>query len=165
MEFSIESFRMPRYRELPDVGLYLDQTVKYINRYLAPLGCVEITASMVSNYVKKGYISNPVRKLYDAEQIAYLFFIAVAKSALPMEHIARLFEMQRKVYPSDVAYDYFCVELENILRFIFNLRSDMEDSGTTDTEAKSMLRATIIAVAHIIYLNSQFIRLEDRVEE
>lgn len=58
----ISEFRMPRYREIPDVGLYLDQTVKYMNRYLAPLGCMEITTSMVSNYVKKGYISNPVRK-------------------------------------------------------------------------------------------------------
>ena len=129
MEFTIESFRMPRYRELPDVGLYLDQTVKYINRYLAPLGCVEITASMISNYVKKGYIASPVRKQYDAEQIAYLFFIAIAKSALPMEHIAKLFHMQKEAYPSDVAYDYFCVELENILHFIFGLREDAEDYG------------------------------------
>lgn len=165
MEFTIESFRMPRYRELPDVGLYLDQTVKYINRYLAPLGCVEITASMISNYVKKGYIASPVRKQYDAEQIAYLFFIAIAKSALPMEHIAKLFHMQKEAYPSDVAYDYFCVELENVLHFIFGLREDMDDSGTTDTEAKTMLRATIIAVAHIIYLNSQFTRLTEPAEK
>ena len=42
-------FRLPRYHEIPDVGLYLDQTVKYINRYLEPLGCMELTASMVSN--------------------------------------------------------------------------------------------------------------------
>ena len=90
----ISEFRMPRYREIPDVGLYLDQTVKYMNRYLAPLGCMEITTSMVSNYVKKGYISNPVRKQYSAEQIAYLLFIAVAKSALSMENITRLFQMQ-----------------------------------------------------------------------
>ena len=50
----ISEFRMPRYREIPDVGLYLDQTVKYMNRYLAPLGCMEITTSMVSNYVRRG---------------------------------------------------------------------------------------------------------------
>ena len=92
----ISEFRMPRYREIPDVGLYLDQTVKYMNRYLAPLGCMEITTSMVSNYVKKGYIVSPVRKQYSAEQIAYLLFIAVAKSALSMENITRLFQMQRK---------------------------------------------------------------------
>lgn len=43
----ISEFRMPRYREIPDVGLYLDQTVKYMNRYLAPLGCMEIDRKSV----------------------------------------------------------------------------------------------------------------------
>ena len=32
MTVDIERFHMPRYHDLPDVGLYLDQTVKYINR-------------------------------------------------------------------------------------------------------------------------------------
>ena len=86
MAIRLESFRMPRYREIPDVGLYLDQTVKYINRYVAPLGCVEITASMVSNYVKKGYIRNPVHKQYDAKQIVQLFFIAGEERAEHGEH-------------------------------------------------------------------------------
>ena len=156
MAASMELFRMPRYREIPDVGLYLDQTVKYINRFLAPLGCVEITSSMVSNYVKKGYIRSPEHKQYDAEQIAYLFFISIAKSVLRMEHIARMFEMQRSTYSGEVAYDYFCDELENMLHFIFGLKDGLDQIGSTDTEAKTMLRSTITAVAHIIYLNSQF---------
>ena len=162
MPVPIESFRMPRYQDIPDVGLYLDQTVKYINRYLEPLGCLEITASMVSNYVKRGYIANPVKKQYDREQIAYLLFLAIAKSVLPMEHINRLFAMQKQTYSSEVAYNYFCVELENTLRFIFDLVEEPEDSGTTDTLAKTMLRSTIIAVAHIIYLNRQFEQIEEQ---
>ncbi len=83
MPTEIQRFRLPRYREIPDVGLYLDQTVKYINGFLMVLGDMEITASMVSNYVKKGYISNPVRKQYSARQIAQLFFIAIAKTVIP----------------------------------------------------------------------------------
>ena len=157
MAASIELFRLPRYRDIPDVGLYLDQTVKYINRFLAPLGCVEITSSMVSNYVKKGYIRSPERKQYDAEQIAYLFFIAIAKSVLTMEHIARLFDLQRATYSGEVAYDFFCDELENMLFFIFGLKEDLDQIGSDEiTEAKNMLHSTITAVAHIIYLNSQF---------
>ena len=156
MAASVDVFRMPRYREIPDVGLYLDQTVKYINRFLAPLSFAEITASMVSNYVKKGYIRGPQRKRYDAKQIASLFFIAIAKNVLTMEHIARLFEMQRETYSEEVAYDYFCDELENMLRFIFGIKGDLDQIGSTDTEAKTMLRSTITAVAHVIYLNSQF---------
>lgn len=156
MTGTMASFRMPRYWEIPDVGLYLDQTVKYLNRFLAPLGLSEVTASMVSNYVKKGYIRGPEHKQYDAEQIAYLFFIAVAKSVLSMENIARLTRMQRETYAGDVAYNYFCDELENVLEVTFGLKKEAERLGVTDTEAKTMLRSTITAVANIIYLNSQF---------
>ena len=158
MSASIEQFRMPRYREIPDVGLYLDQTVKYVNRYLAPLGCMEITSSMVSNYVKKGYISNPVRKQYAADQIAYLFFISVAKSVLSMDNIARLFEMQKKMYNAEIAYDFFCEELENMLQYTFGLKDTVDEVGTPEdkSETKNMLRSTIIAVTHIIYLSSRF---------
>ena len=158
MPACIEQFRIPRYREIPDVGLYLDQTVKYVNRYLAPLGCMEITSSMVSNYVKKGYISNPVHKQYDADQIAYLFFISIAKSVLSMDNIARLFDMQRKMYTSEVAYDFFCEEIENMLQYTFGLKAQLDEVGTPadKSETKIMLRSTIIAVTHIIYLSNRF---------
>ena len=158
MTNSIANFHLPRYQDLPDMGLYLDQTTKYINHYLAPLGCMEITSSMVSNYVKKGYISNPVKKQYDAEQIAYLFFISVAKSVLSMDNIARLFSMQKRMYDAETAYDFFCDELENMLQFTFGLKDALQEVGTPEdrSEAKIMLRSTITAVTHIIYLSSRF---------
>lgn len=156
MANQISEFRMPRYREIPDVGLYLDQVVKYVNRFLAPLGCLEMTASMVSNYVKKGYISNPVRKQYDAEQIARLLFIAVTKAALSMENIVRLFQMQKETYEVQVAYDFFCDQLEMTLQYTFGLRDAMEPYHAEMAPGGRMLRATIIAVAHIIYLSKQF---------
>ena len=156
MPARIEDFRLPRYREIPNVWHYLDHTVKYINSYLAPLGNMEITASMVSNYVKKGYIRNPVRKQYSAEQIAYLMAMAVVKNVVPMENIALMFDMQKRTYSVEVAYDYFCTELENMLRFIFGLKDSVDEVGVTTSEAKDMLRSVIIAVAHVIYLNSRF---------
>ena len=152
MPARIEMFRLPRFREIPDVGLYLDQTVKYINRYLEPLGGMEITSSMVSNYVKKGYIKSPVRKQYDADQIAYLFTIAIMKRVIPMEYIARLYDMQRQVYSTQIAYDYFCSELENMLHYTFGFRDEVEAIGTSSTDLKRMLRSVIIAVANITYV-------------
>jgi hypothetical protein len=152
----ISSFHMPRRHEIPDVGLYLEQTAKYINSYLTPLGIPEITTSMISNYVKKGYISNPVKKQYYADQIAYLLFIAIVKNVLSMENIRTLFEMQKSTHDAETAYDYFCDELENVLQFIFGLKENMETIGKDDGQGKNMLRSTIIAVAHIIYLGFQF---------
>lgn len=156
MPASIDTFRLPRFREIPDVGLYLDQTVKYINRYLEPLGGMEITSSMVSNYVKKGYIASPVRKQYDNEQIAYLIAITIIKSVVSMEHCARLFAMQKGVYSAQTAYDYFCDELENVLHYTFGIKTEIEEVATSDTELRRMLRSVIIAVANIIYVQHRF---------
>ena len=152
----IGKFRMPRFYELPNVGLYLDQTTKYINGFLEPLGCVSITPSMISNYVKKGLIANPVKKQYNAEQIAYLFFIAVAKNALSMEDIQKLLDTQKKSYESQIAYDYFCTELENMLYYVFGIKESIDKVGTTNTEVKKMCSGLIMAVSHIIHLHSYF---------
>ena len=156
MRAAIEKFRMPRYREISDVGLYLEQTVKYINGVLAPLGCMEITASMVSNYVKNGFVPAPVKKQYFADQIAYLMAVVILKRVLSMEHIGRLFEMQKKTYSNETAYDYFCMELENMLMYIFGLKDTVEQIGVSSSETKQMLRSAIIAAANIIYLNNRF---------
>ena len=162
MAVSIEAFRMPRYGELPDVGLYLDQTIKYINRVLAPLGCMEITSSMVSNYVKKGYIKSPVKKQYDAEQIAYLFFIATTKTVLTLEDIQVLIRLQTQTYDTKTAYRYFSQEFENILFFIFGLKDSLDVVGSETTDEKAMLRNTIITVAHKVYLNKCLYALQGK---
>ena len=153
MKTVIQSFHLPRYQDLPNMGLYLEQTTKYINHFLAPLGCIEITSSMISNYVKKGLIPSPVKKQYYADQLAYLFFIAIAKQVLSMENIIALAEQQRKTYTVPVAYDYFCMELENMLYFVFGLTDTVEEVGVTSTHQKNMLRSLIIAAAQIIYLD------------
>lgn len=156
MSADIQRFYMPRYREIPNVGLYLEQVARYINGFLEPLGCVEITSSMISNYVKKGYVSNPIKKQYYAEQIAYLFFLAIAKNVLSIENIGRLFAMQKQTCTLERAYDNFCQELEDALRSIFGLGGGMPQAGSADTDEKQMLHSTIVAVAHIIYLSHRF---------
>ncbi len=150
----LEGFHLPRYAELPNMGLYLEQTAHYINQSLAPLGCVEVTGSMIRNYVKMGLVSRPVKKQYYADQIAHLMSITVLKSALPLDYIRLLFARQQKVYTDEIAYDYFCMEMENILNFRFGIHDAIEDIGYTSSVEKEMLRSAIIAVSHLIYLNS-----------
>ena len=151
---SVRDFRLPRYTEIPTVGLYLEQTIKYINAFLSPLGCLELTSSMVSNYVKKGLIPAPVKKQYFPEQIGYLFFVAVAKNLTSRENIDLLISVQRESYTLPVAYDYMCRELENMLFFFFGLKEAPEDVGETESDEKNLLRGLIMSAANVIYLNN-----------
>jgi len=152
----VRSFHLPRYAQLPDMGLYLEQTTKYINQCLKPLGCMEITNSMIRNYVKMGLVNNPAQKQYYADQIAHLICITILKHVASLEHIQELFSRQREVYTDEVAYDYFCMELENVLFFRFGLKDSVEDVGVTTSTIKEMLRSAIVAVSHIIHLNACF---------
>ena len=152
----VVDFRLPRYNELPNVGLYLEQVTKYINGYIVPLGCLEITTSMVSNYVKKGVISPPVKKQYYAEQIAYLIFVSIAKNVLSIESIAQLFVMQKATDSAETAYNYFCSEFENMLSYICGLKDTMDNIGVKNTEEKIMLRSVINATSNIIFVNNCF---------
>lgn len=153
----IKSLKLPRYCEIPNVGLYLEQVTKFINGALSSAYCAEITTSMISNYVKKGFIPPPQKKQYDADQIAYLIFITLTKSVLSMEDIVEIFEMQKESYTLPMAYDYFCCELENMLSFVFGVTEDYQkDLGVTHTEEKEFLKRVIISVSHSMYLSAYF---------
>lgn len=156
MAESVRNFRLPRYHEIPDVGLYLEQTTKYISQYLEPLPDIELTNSMISNYVKKKLIASPVKKQYSRDQIAYLFFIAVGKSVLSINSLQNLIEMQRQTYTPERAYNYFCREMENVIPYIFGLKDQLEAVGDPNPEfpdEKMLLRNTIVTVANKIYLD------------
>lgn len=162
---SIREFRMPRYGQLPDMGLYLDQTVHLINEYLAPLQESALTASMVSNYVKMGLVARPQRKRYSREQIAYLIFIALAKNVLSLEDLKRFIRVQQRSYTAQRAYDYLCEELENLLAYVFGLKDSVDNVGVDSTVEKMMLRNTIIAAAHKLYLDKYFSLLPEEEDD
>ena len=165
MTAAIRSFRLPRYEEIPNVGLYLEQTTTYLAEYLSPLRDVTITASMISNYVKMGLVASPIKKRYSREQIAYLLFIAVIKTVLSMDDIRLFLELQRRTYDCPVAYEYFRSELENVLRYVFGIKDEVDNVGVDSTDEKIMLRNTIITVAHKVYVDQCLLELRRMEEE
>lgn len=157
----IRDFRLPAYDQIPDVGLYLEQTVKYINAFFAPFPDMELTASMVSNYVKKGLVPNAVKKQYYRQQIAYLIYISVAKVSVSIDNINLMLQIQQDSYPIDTAYEYFRKELKNVLDYVFGLKDKLDNVGVEDTEQKFLLRKAVIAFAHKMYLDLYFAALRE----
>ena len=153
---AVRDFHLPRYEDIPDMGLYLEQVTKYINDCLAPLENVSLTYSMISNYVKRGLVNNPIKKQYYREHIAYLIFIAVTKNVLSLDNLQSFIAIQERTYDAKTAYNYFCEELENLLFYVFRIKESPEAVGTEVTDEKIMLRNTIITVAHQTYLDMFF---------
>ena len=160
---SVADFHLPRYNEIPNVGLYLEQTSKYISEFLAPLGDYGLTNSMISNYVKKGLVANPVKKQYDREQIA--------KTVLSLDALTGFIDLQKRTYPLEIAYDYFCRQFESLLQFTVELTDTMElteSYGVVDTEqagGKRLLYSCIVAVTQKIYLEKSLEAIASATKE
>ena len=124
-------FALPRYAELPTVGLYLDQSVQFV-------------------------ISHPIKKKYTRDQLACLIYIVVSKNVLSMENIDSLFKMQQAHYTSAQAYETFCDELENYLPYVFGLTKSFSELEPDVDDARKLLRSTIISAVNKIYLDCVF---------
>lgn len=161
VEIKCSSFHLPRYHEITNVGLYLEQVVRYVNSYLAPLGVQPITSNMVSNYVKQKTIPHPIKKCYDQECLAYLMFVSIVKTSLPMEDIRFMIQLQKKNYDLITAYDYFCDEFENILDIVFGYKPVTDLTAPSTSQEKELLRNTIITVSRQIYLHQYLIHMHE----
>ena len=156
---SIKDFRLPDYMMIPNVGLYLNQVVKYISDCMAPIGKIGLTSAMVSNYVKEGLIAPPVRKLYYREQIAYLMFISLAKGVLTMEEIHSVKQCQELTFDIESAYRQFNEEMTNALRHI----SDPEHYAAYELRGKtqtSLVHNIMPTVTYKMFLD-KFISIYD----
>ncbi|MGI6004097.1 MAG: DUF1836 domain-containing protein [Christensenellales bacterium] len=116
---SMESYRLPRWNDLPDLDLYMDQVVSLIERTLKVFSFSEqermITPAMINNYVKLGIVPPPQKKRYSREHVARLIMLSLLKQVLSISQINQLLRHQEN---GDIsrAYNAFCDNHESTLR-------------------------------------------------
>jgi len=93
---ALTSGKPPEWEQLPDIGLYMDQVIGYLNRQLGPLIPSEkersITSSMINNYAKAKIIPRAESKKYSQEHIALLLSIFMLKKSLSVQDMGALLE-------------------------------------------------------------------------
>lgn len=60
---ALNGWTLPRWRQLPEVDLYMDQVLLLMEKYLrSATGERVVTSAMINNYVKMGALPPPERK-------------------------------------------------------------------------------------------------------
>ncbi len=118
---NIINFRLPRWNDLPDLELYMDQVIALTNKFIAPI-CSEndkaLTASMVNNYVKLGAMPPPEKKKYSRIHLAQLIIICVLKQVMPIPTISELIKMALCFLSEQQMLDVFAEYYEKSAREI-----------------------------------------------
>ena len=104
---SLQGCRLPDWEKLPDFGLYMDQMITFVNRsFPGTEGRLDLTASMINNYVKAGMIDKPEGKKYSRDALAQLLMIVQLKLTTPMEVMKTLLHPEDGTETRDL-YDHF----------------------------------------------------------
>ncbi|MFD1428867.1 DUF1836 domain-containing protein [Lacticaseibacillus mingshuiensis] len=126
----LQQANLPRWTDLPQFDLYMDQIVQYVNEIIHPLGLDDLTPTMVNNYVKKGVIQPPIKKKYNRDQLANVLVIAMLKPVFSLDTIAAGIRYQLIERERWQAYDAF------ILAFIGAVQQVNSDFTSDVTIAK-----------------------------
>ena len=103
-------FSYPKWKEIPNIDLYLDQVLLYVNQVCSTVSVEKekgLTASMVNNYVKHGYLAKPDKKKYQRQQIARLIAITTLKSVFSIQEIAQTLNTLQTQASSEQLYNAF----------------------------------------------------------
>lgn len=157
------NYHCPRAHELPDIELYMDQVISIVENSLKNLRYTEdekiITASMVNNYVKQKVVNPPKNKRYTKTHVIYLLVVCILKQTLSISDICRLIRHQIDFFPTEDSYNYFCEELETVLRCTFS--GTQPPALPQDASQETiLLRAAILTVANKLYIG-KFLRYRD----
>ena len=157
---SIEKVHIPRWEELPNVDLYMDQILTFINTSLSE--CIKygndeekntiLTKTMINNYVKNNLLEAPLKKKYSKTQCAKLFVICILKQVFSMNEISSLINIALESTDIVHAYNSFCSLFEEAVISIFK-KKDFSKVDASN-EKRYLLKAVLLSCSYKIYVQN-----------
>ena len=92
----ITDYHLPQWESIPDFGLYMDQVVLLLERYLSFIPPVNeekeriVTASAINNYVRLKLMPAPVKRKYYRVHICYLIMILTLKQSIGISQVQKI---------------------------------------------------------------------------
>lgn len=163
---SVSNVHLPRWEELPNLDLYLDQVVTLIEDifqdYLVAGEEKVLTKTMINNYVKQGVLSAPEKKKYNKTHVASLIAICIFKQIFSISDIASLIQLAMQSTDTPSAYNQFCVALEKAISFVFEGKA-FEDQFEMNPE-RYLLKNAVLSFAHKLYVERTYLSLHRAAE-
>ena len=153
-------FHCPRYEELPAIELYMDQVIQILSHTITALFGPEdaVTGAMINNYVKHKVIPAPIKKKYSRDHLCRLLFICILKRVFSISEISELLVWQQNTCDISLAYNTFCIELENALKAVFTHTSIPPTEVSPERHREiAVMHSMSLAIAHKVYVQQELL--------
>lgn len=154
----LNNFSFKRYEELPDIELYMDQVVTFLEKQIKIFQNTsldkQITSSMINNYVKGEVVSAPISKKYNREHLAAIEEVITLKQVLSIAEVKQILDERYKDSPEkgDTFNSFNELQTEKITSTVNEAFKHLNDIDDNDTKALVNL-ALDFSLSAVAYIN------------
>ncbi|HHU90439.1 MAG TPA: DUF1836 domain-containing protein [Clostridiaceae bacterium] len=166
----MENYRMPNWNDLPDIDLYMDQVITYLEKQLAVFSKNEdeklITPAMINNYVKNEIIPRPLNKKYTREHMAHLISVLNLKNILSLMDINRLISHEELDKPINELFDQLnSIQNEAFKDTALRVRDSLEKLDSDIADKDNEERLSLLALKFSLEANANRIAAKKILDE
>ena len=163
---STSKIHIPRWSELPNIDLYMDQVLNYMEEAIPEIIQTDfeepyITKTMINNYVKQEIIAAPTKKKYIRLHIAELIVITFLKQVYSIGDIQKLIQLALSTSPADIAYNRFCDVLEE--SFVSTFSGEEYSSPSILTEEQYLLKNVVQTFVNKLYVQLNYLKKDNGI--
>ncbi len=166
----LEHYKAPNWDALPDIDLYMDQVITYIERQMTifSLSADEklITPAMINNYVKNEVIPRPVQKKYTREHLSHMMAVLNLKQVLSLSDITKLLAHETSDKPIQILFDQFnAIQDEALRKTSVRVREALEKIDGEPSEEDIEKRLSLLALKLSLEANASRIAAKRILDE
>ncbi len=167
----LNNYKLPSWKEIPDIGLYMDQMIALLTQYVDFIPVEDqkdkpVTATTINNYVRLRVMPAPEKRKYYRVHIAYLIMILTLKQSVSIPSI-------QKILPADLTadevrefYTSYVERLQTVAQyFIQQTRESSEgilNQGTVEESAiENLVTQTVLTASFSRVLAEKLLHLKD----
>ncbi len=149
----IDGQELPDYDKLPDIELYMEQMLTYLENQSKVLqknsNDKQITSSMINNYVKHKIVQAPKAKKYSKKQLSLLNELIYLKQVLSLPEIKQILDIEYKDGEYKVEYNkYLDINNNSFNEAVKETKNSLKSCKENDEKDLSDLALKLAAKAN-----------------
>ena len=172
-EHYLNNYRLPAWKELPDIGLYMDQVIALLGQYLdfIPVEDMKnekpVAPTTINNYVRLKVMPAPEKRKYYRIHIAFLIMIFTLKQGTSISGLQQLLPAPDASEEEVRAfYSSYIERLRSVATLYTSLVRDfvqeaLDSQRSEDEEVENLVIQSILNSALSRIMGEKLLRLRD----
>ena len=146
----LNHYKLPAWKELPDIGLYMDQVIALLGQYLDFIPIEDskdkpVTPTTINNYVRLKVMPAPEKRKYYRVHIAFLIMIFTLKQGISINGLQQLLPSTADEEEVRIFYTSYIARLQEVGNFYTaQTRAAVQDILDPETSDEGAIENVII---------------------